>query len=134
MMLLLLMIIFFPCPFFFSSLDYRLIYLRVTGMDDGLSIKERICYVSLKTINFTSVIVIYSLCLFEINILQQFGRGHSSCLTMVQSLCLPILFLVYVIAFGFTDFCKNHRISYSHDSNKVNLSCCCRIKSFACFQ
>lgn len=130
-MLLLLMI---PCPFFFSSLDYRLIYLRVTGMDDGLNIKERICYVSLKTINFTSVIVIYSLCLFEINILQQFGRGSLKLLNHGQSLCLPTLFLVYVIAFGFTDFCKNHRISYSHDSNKFNLSCCCRIKSFACFQ
>lgn len=44
-----LVIVISPHLFFFSGFlfaFYRLIYLRVTGMDDGLNIKERIFYVS----------------------------------------------------------------------------------------
>lgn len=80
--------------FLFSLGYYRLIYLRVTGMDDGLNIKERVCYVSQKVTYYLLCDVI--LCCFNFKL---FNAECAYQLTLISASRIFLCGFCYVSSF-----------------------------------
>lgn len=104
----------FHSNFLFSLGYYRLIYLRVTGMDDGLNIKERVCYVSQKVTHYLLCNIF--LCCFNFKLFNAECAYHLTLMSashiFLCGFCYVSSFLCFFFPFSFlppsSSNCKTH--------------------------